>query len=189
MKKYILFVSLLLTTVSVVAQTDKNSELYKTIISTDHMLFNVGFNTCDISQFDSLLSDKFEFFHDKDGISDKKEFVYNLRNGLCKSPATYQSRRELLNESTEIYPLYKNKILYGAVQTGTHRFYETIAGKAEIFASTAKFTNVWLLENGDWKLTKSFSYDHQAANVATNKSSISVRGKIKTPKKSARKIH
>ncbi len=187
MKILFLFACLLLASISVAAQTDKNSQLYKTIISKDSMLFNVGFNTCDISQFDNLLSEKFEFFHDKDGVSDKKEFVYNLRNGLCKSPAIYQSRRELLKESTEIYPLYKNKVLYGAVHTGTHRFYETIVGKAETFASTAKFTNIWLLENGDWKLTKSFSYDHQAA--APNKSSISARRKIKPIHKSAQKIH
>jgi len=172
MTKLLLIFCLCLKLTSVFAQVGKKSELYKTIISKDSLLFNVGFNTCNISQFDNLLSDKFEFFHDKDSISYKKEFIYNLRHGLCNSPATYQSRRELLNESTEIYPLYKNKVLYGAMQMGTHRFYETIAGKKETFASTAKFTDVWLLENGLWKLTKSFSYDHQTIDAVTNKSSI-----------------
>ena len=142
-------------------KSDEKSELYKTIISQDGSLLNVGFNTCDISQFDNLLSEKFEFFHDKDGISDKKEFIKNLRGGLCKSPAIYQSRCELIEGSTEIYPLYKKDVLYGAVQTGTHRFYETIAGRAETFAGTAKFTNLWLLEAGQWKLARSISYDHQ----------------------------
>ncbi len=140
----------------------EQSELFKTIMAKDGALFNVGFNTCDISRFETLLSEKFEFFHDKDGISDKKEFVYNLRNGLCKSPETYQSRRELVKGGTEIYPLYKKGVLYGAVQTGTHRFYETISGRPETFASIAKFTNLWLLEAGQWKLARSISYDHQA---------------------------
>jgi hypothetical protein len=89
------------------AQVEKNSELYKTILSKDSLLFDIGFNHCNITQFENLLSDKFEFFHDKDSISYKKEFLYNLKNGLCKSPTTYQSRRELVSESTEIYPLYK----------------------------------------------------------------------------------
>jgi hypothetical protein len=91
------------------SQVEKNSELFKTIISKDSLLFNVGFNTCDISQFENLLSDNFEFYHDKDSISNKKQFLHNLRNGLCISPTTYQSRRELLPKSTEIYSLYKKR--------------------------------------------------------------------------------
>jgi CubicO group peptidase (beta-lactamase class C family) len=172
MKKIKLILILFLLSKSVFAQVEKNSILYKTIISKDSLLFNVGFNTCDIHQFENLLSEKFEFFHDKDSISYKSDFLYNLKNGLCISPTTYQSRRELIDGSTEIYPLYKNAVLYGAVQMGIHRFYETIAGKKETFASTARFTDVWLLENGLWKLTKSFSYDHQTINAVANKSSI-----------------
>jgi hypothetical protein len=34
---------------------DKNSELYKTILSKDSLHFNVGFNRCD-KQFEILLS-------------------------------------------------------------------------------------------------------------------------------------
>ena len=161
-----------MTTLSAYAQVDKNSNLYKTILSKDILLFNIGFNTCDISQFENLLSEEFEFFHDKDSISNKKEFLYNLRNGLCKSPTTYQSRRELVSESTEIYPLYKSKVLYGAIQTGNHKFYETIAGNKETFASSAKFTHVWLLENRIWKLTKSLSYNHQDNDIRNYQSSI-----------------
>jgi len=50
------------------SQEEKNSALYKTIISKDSLLFNVGFNTCDISQFENLLSDDFEFYYDLDSI-------------------------------------------------------------------------------------------------------------------------
>lgn len=163
---------LCLTSTFIFGQIQKNSELYKTIISKDSLLFNVGFNTCDISQFENLLSNNLEFLHDKDGISDKKEFLYNLKNGLCSSPDKYQSRRELIKNSTEIYPLYKNDTIYGAIQNGAHRFYETIAGKEENFASSAKFSNVWLLENGQWKLTKSLSFDHQTSFDVSKKTSI-----------------
>lgn len=138
-------------------------DLYKTILSKDSLLFNIGFNTCDIRQFDTLLSEKFEFFHDKDSISLKKEFIHNLRNGLCIAPHKYQSRRELVKESVEIYPLYKNEKLYGAIQIGIHKFYETISGQKERYASTAKFTSVWLLENGVWRLSRCLSYDHETS--------------------------
>jgi CubicO group peptidase (beta-lactamase class C family) len=154
------------------SQVEKNSELFRTIISKDSLLFNVGFNTCDISQFENLLSEKFEFYHDKDSISNKRQFLNALRNGLCSSPTTFQSRRELLPESTAIYPLYKKEKLYGAIQIGIHQFYEKIENKKEAFGSSAKFTHLWLLENGAWKLTKSLSYDHQIKLLDTTISSL-----------------
>lgn len=143
------------------SQVEPDSDLYKTILSQDSLLFQVGFNTCDIRQFETLLSKKFEFFHDKSGVSDKTKFLSDLRNGLCKSPGTYQSRRELIPGSTQVFPLYENGKLYGAIQYGEHRFYESIQGNPERYASTAKFTHVWMLENGTWKLIKGLSYDHQ----------------------------
>jgi CubicO group peptidase (beta-lactamase class C family) len=158
------------------SQEEKNSELYKIIMSRDSLLFNIGFNTCDISQFENLFSDQFEFFHDRDGVSNKAEFLHNLKNGLCISPATYQSRRELVEGSTEIYPLYKKGVLYGAIQTGIHRFYETSAAKGESLlkknerlGDTARFTHVWILKNGTWKLQRSLSYDHHAVNSQAEK--------------------
>lgn len=140
------------------AQVDKNSDLYKTILSKDSLLFNVGFNTCDIKQFEILLSENLKFYHDKDGISDKKKFLFDLKNGLCESPETRQVKRFLVKKSTKIFPLYKNGVLYGAVHNGEHIFTE----ERESQPGIAKFTNVWQLENGEWKLVTSFSFDHQA---------------------------
>lgn len=161
------------------SQEEKNSPLYKTIMSKDSLLFNVGFNTCDISQFENLLSDNFEFYHDKDSISDKALFLKTLKKGLCVSPATYQSRRYLVPNSTEVFPLYKKGVLYGALQNGIHQFYErsakkneSLANAKEQFGSTARFTHVWILENGVWKLKRSFSFDHQDTNTAGTKASI-----------------
>ncbi|MDP3463315.1 MAG: serine hydrolase [Bacteroidales bacterium] len=172
MKKYLILSYFLLTAFAAFSQLDKNSELYKVILSKDSLLFNVGFNTCDITQFEVLLSDNFEFIHDKDSISNKHGFLNALRNGLCNSPSTYQSRRELITESTEIYPLYKNITLYGVIQAGNHRFYETISGGKEMYASSARFTHVWGLENGVWQLTRSLSYDHRETDIANYQSDI-----------------
>lgn len=158
MKKLFTILSILLTTFSAFAQVDKNSELYKTILSKDSLLFDVGFNTCDIKQFENLLSDNLKFYHDKDGISDKTKFLTDLKNGICNNQSNRQVQRFLVKESTEIFPLYKNGVLYGAVQNGEHKFSE----KRESQGGIAKFTNVWQLENGEWKLTTSFSFDHQA---------------------------
>ncbi|MFY8127135.1 MAG: nuclear transport factor 2 family protein [Chitinophagaceae bacterium] len=142
------------------AQIPDSDTLYKIILQKDSLLFNIGFNTCDISQFENLLSEKFDFFHDKSGISNKTKFLTDLRNGLCKDPKNFQARRELIKNSTKIYALYNNGILYGAIQEGTHQFFETINSKPENFGSSAKFTHVWILENGVWKLSKSLSFEH-----------------------------
>ncbi|CAD0008038.1 serine hydrolase [Flavobacterium chungangense] len=139
------------------AQVDKNSALYKTILSKDSLLFNIGFNTCDIKQFEILLSENLKFYHDKDGFSDKAKFLSDLKNGLCKSPETRQVKRTLVKESTQIFPLYKNGILYGAVHNGEHLFSE----KRETQSGIAKFSNLWKLEDDVWKLAVSFSFDHQ----------------------------
>lgn len=143
------------------SQEQKNSELYKTIMSKDSLLFNVGFNTCDISQFENLFTEDFEFYHDQDSISDKELFLVSLKKGICLPGKSYKIRRDLKPGSTEIYPLTKNGALYGALQNGTHQFFEISSGQKDKPGSVAKFTHVWLLKNGVWKLARSFSYDHK----------------------------
>ena len=158
MKKLFITLFTLLTFFSAFAQIDKKSDLYKTILSKDSLLFNVGFNHCDISQFENLLSENLKFYHDKDGISDKTKFIVDLKNGICNTQTNRQVQRFLVKERTEIFPLYKNGVLYGAIHNGEHRFSE----KRETQGGIAKFSNLWEIENGEWKLTTSFSFDHQA---------------------------
>lgn len=155
MKKQIAFLIFFLS-ITAFSQVDKNDDLYKTILSNDSLLFDVGFNHCNIKQFEILLSENLKFYHDKDGISNKTKFLHDLKNGLCKNPETRQVKRFLIKESTGIFPLYKNAVLYGAVHNGEHLFSE----KRETQTGIAKFTNVWQLENGEWKLVTSFSFDH-----------------------------
>lgn len=152
------------------AQLAPETPLYKTIMAKDSLLFQIGFNTCNVVQFESLLSDSFEFFHDRDGIADKKKFMSDFRKGLCNPANTFQARRELVPESTAIYALYENGTLYGAVQEGWHQFYEKQPDQAERFGSSAKFTHVWLLENGEWKLARSLSFEHQLKQLSVTKS-------------------
>ena len=123
----------------------------------------VGFNTCDITQFENLISDDFEFYHDRSGItSSKAAFIVSMRDGLCKMD--YKARRELVENSLEVFPLENNGVLYGAIQTGNHRFYALEKDKPEYLSSVARFTHVWLLEDGLWKLSRGLSYDHIGSN-------------------------
>jgi CubicO group peptidase (beta-lactamase class C family) len=170
-KKILTAIGTFLLTYTAYAQVGNNTALYKTILSRDSLLFDVGFNHCDIKQFEQLLSDNFEFYHDKNGIADRKKFLSDLRTGLCKDTEQYQARRKLLAGSTEIFALYNPGnpgAVYGAIQNGVHQFYEQQKGQPESIGGSARFSHLWLLENGVWKLAKSYSFEHVREAVITD---------------------
>ncbi len=143
------------------AQVTEDSELYKTLKAKDSLLFKVSFNTCDLSPLETLLADDLEFYHDKSGITNsKKQFIDIMKNGLCKSDE-FVSRRVLIEGSLEVFPLYNNGKLYGAIQKGVHQFFEKPKGRPENTGSIAKFTHLWLLIDGQWKISRVLSYDHK----------------------------
>lgn len=136
-------------------------ELFETLKAKDALLFDISFNTCDITQFENLISEDFEFYHDKGGITASKEaFVSSVETNLCQ--LDYQPLRELVEGSLEVFPLKKDGVLYGALQNGEHRFFALEEGKEKYLTSTAKFSHLWLIDNGEWKLARVFSYDHQS---------------------------
>ncbi|MFT5238027.1 MAG: hypothetical protein ACI9AT_000143 [Ulvibacter sp.] len=153
--------SIFLTSQLLNAQVEKSSELFQQLKAADSLLFNIGFNTCSMAPFETLISENFEFYHDKGGITTSKaEFIQAFKDGLCKSPETYQSRRELVKGSLEVFALKNNGKLYGAIQNGRHQFHEKSVGSPETKGNIARFTHLWLLEDGVWKLIRSLSYDH-----------------------------
>jgi len=157
------------------SQSNKDSELFKTLKANDSIIFEISFNKCDLSVLDNLLAEDLEFYHDKGGITNsKEEFVNGMRHGLCKKDNPYKSRRELIKESLEVFPLYKNGELYGALQKGIHRFFETHNGK-ENSGSVAKFSHLWLKDNEQWYLKRVISYDHKMQATHTIKN-------VKVPK-------
>ncbi|MCU0438497.1 MAG: hypothetical protein MUC49_11325 [Raineya sp.] len=82
MKKLFLLI-ILLNSINLYAQVDKESNLFKTIRIQDSLLFDIGFNTCNIKQFENLVSESFEFYHDKAGITNTKAaFIASIRDGL-----------------------------------------------------------------------------------------------------------
>ena len=167
-KTILLFITVLAFIGNCSAQLESNSELSKIILSKDSLLFDIGFNQCNIKKFEELLSADFKFHHDINGIADKAKFLLDIKNGLCKDPEKRQVHRFLIKESTEIFPLYKNGILYGAIQNGEHTFSE----KGEKQSGIAKFTHFWQLENKEWKLSTSFSFDHRVFKTHTTEKSF-----------------
>ena len=142
------------------AQTDEYSEIYKILKANDSLIFERSFNKCELQYLDQLISEDFEFYHDKAGILDSKDaFIKVMKDGICSTNNTTKSTRELVGE-LEVFPLYNNGKLYGALQNGIHRFFETTNGNL-VEGSTAKFSHLWILENDKWFLKRVLSFDHQ----------------------------
>jgi len=133
------------------AQVAEDSKLFKTLKQNDSLLFNEGFNKCDISQFEKFIADDLEFYHDKSGITESKEtFMNGTKNGLCNELNTTKSRRLLVKGSLRVYPLKNKGELYGAIQEGEHQFFEKQKGQAEQKRSIAKFTHLWIKNGTKW---------------------------------------
>lgn len=136
----------------------RSGQLYDALLKMDSLLFERGFNNCDSVTTRNLISDDFEFYHDQSGITTSKESFLESMKGLCE--LSYKPIRKLVGESLEVFPLHDNGNLYGAITLGDHEFCALEEGKPEYLTSTAKFTSVWILENGEWKLTRALSFHH-----------------------------
>jgi hypothetical protein len=141
------------------SQVKTTDELYQTAKKLDSLVFNEGFNKCDSSHYDSIISNDLEFYHDVGGITSGKEaFITSIKNSVCSAPG--KVKRVLVPGSMKVYPLYKDKVLYGFIQEGDHEFFHNNNGKWEN-PGRAKFTHLWILEGKQWKLKRVLSYAHQ----------------------------
>jgi hypothetical protein len=144
------------------AHAQKPDSLFDMLARKDSIMFQQGFNNCQVEVFDLLIADDLEFYHDQSGITrGKADFIDGIANGLCQ--LNYKATRELDKETLRVFPLYDNGKLYAALQTGTHRFFAQYDGKEDKeLTSVARFDHLWVLKDGQWKLSRVISYDHIA---------------------------
>jgi hypothetical protein len=130
-----------------------SGELYDSIAYFDSIFF-YAFNTRNLDKIEALLSDNLEFYHDLGGVTN---FSQNMDAFKRTFDSNRRVRRELVKGTLEVYPIKD----YGALETGTHRFYATEIGQQEKLSSEAKFVQVWQKKGGVWKITRIISYGHQ----------------------------
>ena len=140
---------------------EQTKALTDEIAAADKALFAAVFDNCDTRALSKMVTDDFEFYHDKDGLSSKSgpAFVKDVE-GMCarqKTGEDYRARRELVPGSLKVYPINK----FGAVEVGEHRFYKLMPGKPEQLVEVALFTHLWKKEADGWKLARVLSYDHR----------------------------
>ena len=160
MKQISIFI-LVFITISSSAQVDNDSDLFKELKKQDSTFFELGFNQCDLEYLKDHIADDLRFYHDQSGFQDRNAFFENTKKYIC-SNSDKKPIRKVDVKSLEVFPLYSNGKLYGAIQKGNHHFYLRENAKDDLWTSTAKFTHVWVLKNEQWKLTEVLSYDHKA---------------------------
>lgn len=135
--------------------------LYAAIASRDAEFFEVFFTGCDAARVESMLTPDFEMYHDKGGfVADGAAGFVAAYARDCeakKRPDAWRSRRELVPGTMTLHRIEG----YGVIEQGDHIFYERQGDGPEKKVGKARFTQLWKLDGGTWKLARVFSYDHQ----------------------------
>lgn len=125
-------------------------ELFKIIQAQDAALFD-AYNKCDLEKFASLIDENVEFYHDNGGVTlGRRALVDSLKQNICG-----QTQRQLVPGTLEVFGIHH----YGAVETGTHRFTHPNT-KPPVPDGEGRFVHLWHYDNGSWKVTRVFSFDH-----------------------------
>lgn len=127
----------------------KSGALFDELAAMDQRLFKVAFVSCDAEAFPKFFTADAEFYHDLVPPT----FGEDVRT-LKSCPADNGVRRVLVPESLEVYPMKD----YGAIQMGEHWFVEEGAETSTL----AKFVHLWLRVDGEWRIARVLSFDHQS---------------------------
>ena len=133
------------------------------IAERDAELFSVMFDRCEPEALADIVTADFEFYHDKGGrMVGRDAFVADYSAGCeaKKAPDAWRPRRVLVADPLRVYPVPG----YGAVEEGTHLFYERQGDGPGSLVGRARFSIVWTLENGRWRAARVLSIDHAAAS-------------------------
>jgi hypothetical protein len=143
-----LFIAFVVACQTAEAQTDEpHEQLFSTIQSLDAKL---------LATLGMMVSDDLEFYHDQTGLSvGKAPFLAAIKQNICG-----KVERTLLADTLEVYPLKG----YGAVEIGVHRFHHP--AHPEDGMGDAKFVTLWQNKNGEWKVTRVISYEHNHGLLA-----------------------
>ncbi len=162
-KQLITSIFILLFLGNLKAQIDKNSPLFLELKKQDSLFFERGFNKCDMAYLEKSVDDNLKFYHDNGGFQNKKIFLERTKQNLCSNPDK-KPIRKVIESTLEVFPLYNDGKLYGAIQSGEHQFFIREKNKEDALGGQAKFTSVWIKKDGNWIMSDVLSYDHGEPN-------------------------
>jgi len=153
----------LLPVASVRAEGAEGEDPASAIFALDASFWQ-AYNRCDHAGTRDFLSDDLEFYHDKGGPTlGQDALVASIRDNLCRHPESFRLRREAVAGTVHVFPLRKGSVVYGAILSGEHLFHLSQDGKPEALDGRARFTHLWLLKDGRFKMTRILSFDHGPA--------------------------
>lgn len=121
-----------------------------------------AYNACDTASFRGFFTADVEFYHDKGGPTIGLDALDGrLAKNLCGDAS--KLRREVVPGTEHWSILRTGDAVYGAIVTGEHVFYVRPPDKPEFLDGRARFTSLWLLKDGTWKMARLLSYDHGPA--------------------------
>ena len=126
------------------------AELKAEIAAADAKFFD-AFNACDLEIMGEIFAKDLEFYHDLAGFSDYRK---TMDGGEANCRRNLGLRRELVEESHEVYPMGKE----GAIQKGKHTFCHMENGQED--CGTFEFVHVWRRAEDGWKIARVISYGH-----------------------------
>lgn len=131
-----------------------------------------AYNGCDLETCRQFFTDDVEFYHDKGGITlGLDALMESMKNGLCGSGRP-RLRREAAPGTVQVFALRNSGQTYGAIISGQHSFYATEDGQPEHPDSHARFVHLWLLKDGQWKMARVLSFEHELIPYANTNTEI-----------------
>ena len=127
-------------------------ELYDTVAELDARLYR-AYNERKLPVFAAFFAPDLEFYHDQTGKTDYQENIKRFKENLSRPTIM---RRELVPGSLEVYPVAG----FGAIEIGTHRFYQTDPGQPEKLVAQPRFMQLWQQRAGGWQIVRVVSYGH-----------------------------
>lgn len=134
-----------------------SGELFEELKRMDGALFDATFVSCDASRVNAIFTEDVEFYHDETGLAVGEQVRENTRRLTESCPGDHGVTRTLVAGTLRVYPIEN----YGAVQIGVHRFDERGAATSTL----TKFVHVWRYRDGQWRLARVLSLDHQAVDA------------------------
>jgi Beta-lactamase class C and other penicillin binding proteins len=136
------------------------TELKRQVLAADDVLFERAFNQCELDALRDILLPDAEMIHDQAGINRGRDaFMAPVRENICNG-ADAKPIRKRIEHTIEVYPLYENGRLYGAIEQGQHEFFLREADKPLLLTNRARFNIVWIYTVDGWKLKSTLSWDH-----------------------------
>jgi hypothetical protein len=158
----ILALSIFITSHQCNAQSNSEAgeaALNKTLAIKDSLVFDDILNTCDFNDLSSILAPNFQFLQDNGGpkytgVVSRDRFINDFK-GYCtrnNEPGSFRKVRRVVAGTLQAFATGDNT----AMQMGVQNYFLTKTGLPDQLIDVSRFTNTWVLINGEWKMTKQF---------------------------------